>query len=128
MTNREKIIDKISTLSDTELAEMLKQLSNTKGSKGCEYCIYSNKLFGRRFIWSVVSGTPDTCGCEPCVEGIKKWLKQEAEKQLTAKWEINCDGYYPYCTNCGNEPQVKELTKFCPKCGAMMLNHRVDKQ
>ena len=43
-------------------------------------------------------------------------------------WEINCDGYYPYCTNCGNEPQVKELTKFCPKCGAMMLNHRVDKQ
>lgn len=24
--------------------------------------------------------------------------------------------------------EVKELTKFCPKCGALMLNHRVDKQ
>ena len=37
-----------------------------------------------------------------------------------ARWEINCDGYYPYCSNCKNEPQGREMTLFCPNCGARM--------
>ena len=45
-------------------------------------------------------------------------------KRLYSKWEISCDGYYPYCKNCGYEPPyVKETdmrTKFCPECGAEM--------
>lgn len=68
--------------------------------------------------------------CEILIESLRnaEIISSEYKPRLTAKWDINCDGYYPYCTNCGNEPQVKELTKFCPKCGALMLNHRVDKQ
>ena len=34
------------------------------------------------------------------------------------KWIINSDGYYPYCSECGKEP--KEMSEFCPHCGAKM--------
>lgn len=37
-----------------------------------------------------------------------------------SKWEICCDGYYPYCKNCGEEPKSGKMTKFCPNCGAKM--------
>ena len=33
-------------------------------------------------------------------------------------WEINCDGYYPYCPKCRYEPDDGKLTYFCPNCGA----------
>lgn len=33
-------------------------------------------------------------------------------------WEINCDGYYPYCPKCKYEPGNGNLTHFCPNCGA----------
>ena len=36
------------------------------------------------------------------------------------KWEINCDGYYPYCTNCLAEPRSGVMSPFCPICGAAM--------
>ena len=37
-----------------------------------------------------------------------------------AKWEINCDGYYPYCSNCGQEPSSGKLSPYCPWCGSKM--------
>ena len=41
-----------------------------------------------------------------------------------ANWEICCDGYFPYCSNCGFEPKVHEpLTAFCPNCGKRMVNY-----
>ena len=39
---------------------------------------------------------------------------------IHAKWNISGDGYYPYCSNCNNEPPSKELTEFCHHCGARM--------
>lgn len=43
---------------------------------------------------------------------------------IQARWEICCDGYYPYCTNCGYEPPYvsgKDMrTPYCPNCGAEM--------
>ena len=36
------------------------------------------------------------------------------------KWLICTDGYYPYCSECGNEPTRGEMTKYCPECGARM--------
>ena len=44
----------------------------------------------------------------------------EAEPVKHGRWEINCDGYYPYCCNCKNEPQGREMTLYCPNCGARM--------
>lgn len=37
-----------------------------------------------------------------------------------AKWEINSDGYYPYCSHCKTEPQNGVMSKYCPECGAKM--------
>ena len=36
------------------------------------------------------------------------------------KWLINSDGYYPYCSECKAEPKSRELTNYCPNCGAKM--------
>lgn len=49
--------------------------------------------------------------------------------EIEATWEICCDGYYPYCKNCGYEPDYFKLSKnnfklpdICPNCGAKMIN------
>ena len=36
------------------------------------------------------------------------------------KWLICSDGYYPYCSECKNEPQGRVMTDYCPNCGAKM--------
>lgn len=41
-------------------------------------------------------------------------------EQRTGKWLINCDGYYPYCSECRIEPKSGVMTDFCPNCGAKM--------
>ena len=44
----------------------------------------------------------------------------QAGTVVHGKWEISCDGYYPYCTNCMYEPKSGVLTNYCPHCGAKM--------
>lgn len=39
----------------------------------------------------------------------------------TAHWNINCDGYYPYCSGCGSEPPGREMSRYCPNCGRRMV-------
>ena len=39
-----------------------------------------------------------------------------------ASWIINPDGYYPYCSNCGKEPD--DIAENCPNCGAYMKNFK----
>lgn len=54
---------------------------------------------------------------------VKDTVKEyavDAELVKHGRWEINCDGYYPYCSNCKKEPQGREMTSFCPNCGARM--------
>ena len=36
------------------------------------------------------------------------------------EWLICCDGYYPYCSKCKEEPDNGEMTNYCPHCGADM--------
>lgn len=42
------------------------------------------------------------------------------------KWLINCDGYYPYCSNCMSEPPGRVMTDFCPVCGVKMRGKEND--
>lgn len=37
-----------------------------------------------------------------------------------ARWLINSDGYYPYCSRCGKEPEDGNMTSTCPHCRANM--------
>ena len=41
-------------------------------------------------------------------------------ERKTGRWYINSDGYYPYCSECKNEPKNGLMTDFCPSCGADM--------
>ena len=43
--------------------------------------------------------------------------------QKQAHWEIDCDGYYPYCSNCRHEPEGRTMTKYCENCGAKMVSN-----
>ena len=36
------------------------------------------------------------------------------------RWLINSDGYYPYCSECKEEPKNGIMTHYCPNCGARM--------
>ncbi len=47
-------------------------------------------------------------------------LAGQVEEVKHAKWEINCDGYYPYCSYCKTEPKNGVMSKCCPECGAKM--------
>ena len=46
--------------------------------------------------------------------------QQGVEVTKQAEWKINSDGYYPYCSCCGVEPESGKMTKFCSNCGAEM--------
>lgn len=49
---------------------------------------------------------------------VKSQPVSEVQKIKYGKWIISSDGYYPYCSECGKEP--KEMSDFCPHCGAKM--------
>lgn len=56
-----------------------------------------------------------------CVErAIREAPTADVVEAKPAHWEINPDGYYPYCSNCKTEPKGGEMTDHCPKCGAYM--------
>lgn len=64
----------------------------------------------------------DHVKCEESYEEIKAKIAEAVSEntRIIAKWEISSDGYYPYCSNCKNEPKNKEMTDYCPNCGAKM--------
>lgn len=58
---------------------------------------------------------------------MAKTLKMFIDRRPTAekaRWLINPDGYYPYCSACLAEPQSGVMTDFCPNCGADMRGKR----
>lgn len=64
-------------------------------------------------------------GWNTCISVISNTPKESTTKTKwpEAKWEINPDGYYPYCSNCGEEPQDStNLKPYCANCGAKMID------
>ena len=55
---------------------------------------------------------------------VRAWLDDQptvdAVEVVHGRWIINCDGYYPYCSVCKEEPKHGEMTNYCPNCGAKM--------
>jgi hypothetical protein len=43
-----------------------------------------------------------------------------------SKWEISSDGYYPYCKECGYAPPGRNMTKYCPGCGTLMIEEETE--
>lgn len=46
--------------------------------------------------------------------------RADVAEVIHAKWIINSDGYYPYCSNCKEIPECGVMSKYCPECGARM--------
>lgn len=65
------------------------------------------------------------CG-EVIPEGRQVCPKCEASaEERKGVWLINPDGYYPYCSKCGYEPERPHFykdnrTPYCANCGARM--------
>ena len=52
-------------------------------------------------------------------------MNERNDNKEQATWLINPDGYYPYCSNCGYEPDrpvfnKTNMTPYCPNCGERM--------
>lgn len=47
-------------------------------------------------------------------------LTADVKEVKHGHWCINPDGYYPYCSECKEEPESGKMSKFCPNCGADM--------
>ena len=56
---------------------------------------------------------------------IELFVERESEIDAVpvkyGKWIINPDGYYPYCSECKQEPEGRVMSKFCPNCGCKMI-------
>ena len=52
---------------------------------------------------------------------LQERRKADSETERgSARWLINSDGYYPYCSACMKEPKDGKMTDVCPSCGARM--------
>lgn len=62
--------------------------------------------------------------CRGCANAVyRAYIKRRIK---SGRWVISSDGYYPYCSGCGNEPKHGEMTNFCPNCGADMRGRRTN--
>lgn len=60
------------------------------------------------------------CKIADVMHNIENEPTADVEEVKHAKWEINSDGYYPYCSHCKTEPKNGVMSKYCPECGAKM--------
>lgn len=63
---------------------------------------------------------------EAVLRGIDFMESVDAVEVVHGEWIISSDGYYPYCSECKNEPKHGEMTNFCPNCGADMRERKGD--
>lgn len=57
---------------------------------------------------------------EEALEAIEAVPTADVEPVRHGEWKICCDGYYPYCSVCKEEPIGRKMSKYCPNCGAKM--------
>ena len=105
--------------------------------KPCPFCGEEPKVEITNCIASTIHVYCGNIKCpmttvEICIEGtdvgkaMKHWnTRAEEDKQSeieeTANWDINCDGFYPFCSNCKRTPTAHNLTRYCPNCGRRMV-------
>lgn len=61
-------------------------------------------------------------GFEKTAERVWNTRAEEPAEEKTAHWDINCDGYYPFCSHCGEAAQ--HMSRFCPNCGYRLTTRK----
>lgn len=58
------------------------------------------------------------------VDAVKRRWNTRAEEpaEKTAHWDINTDGFYPFCSHCGEAAQ--HMSPFCPNCGYRLVTRK----
>ena len=110
-------------------------MNQNKVSKANLVGLMKDRSYSASYLSSVLRGT--ITANKPLIDEFLRITKlpydfcfritKEAEG-LTAKWLINSDGYYPFCSNCSYacEREVHDLDEklenitVCPNCGAKM--------
>ena len=59
-------------------------------------------------------------GIDAAISALQCAPTMGEEQVRHGKWKICCDGYYPYCSVCKEEPIGRKMSKYCPNCGAKM--------
>ena len=54
------------------------------------------------------------------IRTIEDFPAADVQPVVHGEWIICSDGYYPYCSNCKQEPKGRVMSHFCPYCGADM--------
>ena len=89
------------------------ELSNVAEQKNnkLSYCVAHTR----------VCSESDFCSFGVKIDGVSV-KKNNINPSAHAHWIICSDGYYPYCSECGEEPQSGLLEEFCPNCLSHMDN------
>ena len=85
--------------------------------------IDAEELYGEIKFLSVFLGGDNVfnkVAKESVLDMVDKQPTADVVEVKHAKWEINSDGYYPYCSHCKTEPKNGIMTKYCSECGAKM--------
>ena len=83
---------------------------------GCEACATCKMWFLNNEQGSCMASVMKDP--QRAIDIVQKWSDENSGP--LAKWEINSDGYYPYCSDCGFEPE--KISLYCPNCGKKMIN------
>lgn len=76
------------------------------------------KVYEESTLWKYLDWDNDIQRWTVRIDDIDDIPIVDAEPVRHGRWIICSDGYYPYCSECNHWP--KEMTKFCPNCGAKM--------
>ena len=100
--------------------EIIKALECCFITESCENCPMDKKRFIKRFIKCI-----DKIGKNALnlINRQHEEIEKLRERNTFGEWKINCDDYYPYRSECKNEPPGRIMTDYCPRCGAKMNNN-----
>ena len=97
--------------------------------KPCPFC-GEHPVAGFEAGFYTIQCRNEKCAVTVCVADandypIEKWdTRAEETAKKTAHWDINMDGYYPFCSHCG-EAALK-MSPHCPNCGRKMVTRGHD--
>ena len=111
MANEKRLIDANAFVE--KLQTDFKRVFTNAGKKVKpeDYYIERKTVFNEDFYKAEVDDICLMVNCFPTVDAVEV---------VHGRWIINSDGYYPYCSECKEEPKHGEMTHYCPNCGAKM--------
>ena len=91
----------------SQLYELIEDRKSLKSGNGCD--VVDNDIYDND-----ITALTEAINAVSCVAEMANIAKTK-----TAHWDINCDGYYPLCSHCGESPA--KMSKYCPNCGARIV-------